>query len=159
MRDLTDDDMRTIEAGVRLGADIAFRALADVARETCGFRLLTVLQYDEARGEVVRRFSSDPAYPIGGRKPLADYAINHGAMAGDGIFLAATRADVARAYKDHDALFAMGITAILNVQIRDGGARLATLNFCGSEGQYGARETAIARRVAAALAPCLRPSA
>lgn len=130
--------------------------IARIGAATCGYRMLTVLQYDDAAGVVVRRYSSDPAYPVGGTKPLADFKVNHAAMAaGDGIFLAATRAEVARVYADHERLAAIGVTAILNAQIRHAGHRLGTLNFTGSEGQYGAREIAIARVLAGLLVPWL----
>lgn len=156
-RALTINDIAEVIATSAEAAEPAhvFDAIWRIAAETCGFRLLTVLQYDEAVGEVVRRYSSDPAYPVGGRKALAAYTINHAAVAADGYFLAGTRAAVAEAYADHERLFALGITAILNAPIRSGGRRLGTLNLSGSEGQYGAPDVRAACTLAGLLAPTL----
>ncbi len=132
-----------------------FAEVARIASEACGYRLLTVLQYDEPAGEVVRRFSSDPAYPVGGRKSLDQYPAVHAAVESQGYFLAATREAVAGAYADHQRLFEMGITSILNAPIRHAGRRLGTLNFSGTEGQYGPPEIAAARTLASLLVPML----
>lgn len=132
-----------------------FAALADIAAETCGYRMLTVLAYDEPAGEVVRRYSSDGRYPVGGRKRLSQYPTNHAAIEAQGYFLAGTREAVRQAYADHEALFALGVTSILNAPISYSGRRLGTLNFSGEEGQYGPREVAIAKTLAGLLVPAL----
>ena len=132
-----------------------FEAAARLVAETCGYRLLTVLGYREAEAEVERLYSSDPAYAVGGRKRLSDFPSNHAGMAKGEVFLAATKAEVQAAFADHERIFGLGISAILNAPIRHGGRRLGTLNLCGDEGQYGAREIATARIIAAALAPTL----
>ena len=130
-------------------------AFVDVERlcaQSIPFRMLTILQYQEVDGVVVRVHSSDPAtYPIGGRKRLADFPTNHAAMADGDVFLAATKDDVRRAYADHAALFALGIESILNVAVRLGGRRLGTLNLCGAEGSFGPAEVARARELAGML--------
>ena len=92
---------------------------------------------------------------MGGRKLLSDFTTNHGAMRQGEIFLAATKADVRKAYADHESLFALGVTAILNVPIRHAGRRLATMNLCGEEGMYGAAEVVRGRVLAGLLAPWL----
>ena len=60
-----------------------------------------------------------------------------------------------QAYADHEALFALGITAIFNAPIRHAGRRLGTLNLSGEEGQYGHREVSIAKTLAGLLVPAL----
>ncbi len=155
-RDLILADIEhVLDAMGSRGGDAAFEAVARIGAETCGYRMLTVLQYDEAAGEVVRRFTSDPNYPVGGRKALSQYPTNHAAIERDGYFLAGTREAVRQAYADHEALYALGVTAILNAPIRHAGRRLGTLNFSGEEGQYGPREVAIARILAGLMVPCL----
>ena len=130
-------------------------AFVDVERlcaQSIPFRMLTILQYQEVDGVVVRVHSSDPAtYPIGGRKLLADFPTNHAAMADGDVFLAATKDDVRRAYADHAALFALGIESILNVPVWVDGRRLGTLNLCGAEGSFGPAEVARAREAAEML--------
>ena len=58
-------------------------------------------------------------------------------------------------YADHESLFALGITALLNVPIRHAGRRLGTMNLCGEEGMYGAAEVVRGRVLAGLLAPWL----
>ncbi len=106
---------------------------------------------------MVERLSSsdEKAYPLGGRKPLDKIASSHGAMEHGGIFLAGTKADVKEAFFDHELIFSLGITAIMNVPIRHAGRRLGTLNFCGEEGNYHEREMQIGRVLAGLLAPAM----
>ena len=156
-RDLTLDDVRAVMTlQAEQGERETFKAVERVARETCGWRLLTILKYVEKDGVVERISSSDEkAYPLGGRKPLDKIAASHGAMEHGGIFLAGTKAQVKEAFFDHELIFSLGITAIMNVPVRHGGRRLGTLNFCGEEGNYGEREMQIGRVLAGLLVPAL----
>ena len=157
-RDLTLDDVGAVMA---LQAEKperdTYKAVERLALETCGWRLLTILKYNEKEQVVERLSSSDEkAYPIGGRKPLDKIATSHGAMEHGGIFLAGTREDVKKAFFDYELIFSLGITAILNAPIRHGGRRLGTLNLCGEEGTYHEREMQIGRVLAGLLAPALQ---
>lgn len=156
-RDLTLDDIKTIMARQAEKPEReTYKAVERLAAETCGWRLLTVLKYVEKDSEVERISSSDEtAYPLGGRKPLDKIATSHGAMEHGGIFLAATKADVEKAFFDHELIFSLGITAIMNVPIRYAGRRLGTLNFCGEEGDYHEREMQIGRVLAGLCVPAL----
>ena len=156
-RDLTLDDVKAVMA---LQAEKperdTYKAIEKLALETCGWRLLTILKYVEAEQVVERVSSSDEkAYPLGGKKPLDKIASSHGAMEHGGIFLAGTKEDVKKAFFDHELIFSLGITAIMNVPVRHAGRRLGTLNFCGDEGTYHEREMQIGRVLAGLLAPAL----
>ena len=156
-RDLESTDIARLLA-LQAEAQDNLTVFAEAARlvaETCGYRLLTVLLYREADAEVERLYSSDPAYVVGGRKRLSDFPSNHAGMAQGDVFLAATKAEVAAAFTDHERIFALGISAILNAPIRHAGQRFGTLNLSGNEGQYGPRQIAAARTIAAALTPTL----
>jgi hypothetical protein len=129
-----------------------FRELGRIAQASIGWRLFTILSYVESAGAVERLYSSDEtAYPVGGRKPLDKIAVSHGALAAGEIFLAANKEEVRAAFFDHELIFSLGISAILNVPIRHAGRRLGTLNFCGEEGMYGAAEIAAGKILAALL--------
>lgn len=133
-----------------------YDAVGRLAKECCGWRLLTALKYVEAENCVERLWSSDPkSYPVGGRKPLDKISASHGALDQGEVFLAATKEDVRKAFFDHELIFSLGITAILNVPIRYCGQRLGTLNFCGEEGMYGARQVADAKVLAGLLTPVM----
>jgi hypothetical protein len=158
VRELAIEDVRKVItlAAEEPDARAIYTAVERLARETCGWRLFTVLRYNEAAAAVERVHSSDEkAYPVGGRKPLDKIQDTHRAMAGGEVFLAATRADVQKAYFDHDLIFSLGITAILNAPIRHAGHRLGTLNLCGEEGMYDAAAVAKARVLAGLLVPVL----
>jgi hypothetical protein len=133
-----------------------YREIARIAQECVGWRLLTILRYVEADGVVERLYSSDEqAYPVGGRKPLDKIAVSHRAMEQGEVFLAATREEVRTAFFDHELIFSLGISAILNAPIRHAGRRLGTLNLCGEEGAYGSAEVASATILAGLIVPSL----
>jgi hypothetical protein len=157
-RELAIEDVRKVITLTAEESDAGaiYLLVERLARETCGYRLLTVLRYVEAAAAVERVHSSDlKAYPVGGRKPLDKIQDTHRAMAGGEVFLAATRAEVQKAYFDHELIFSLGITAILNAPIRHAGRRLGTLNLCGEEGMYDAAAVAKARVLAGLLVPVL----
>jgi hypothetical protein len=133
-----------------------YKAVEAIAAETCGWVLLTTLKYNEAEQVVERLHSSDEkAYPVGGKKPLAKITASHGAMEQGDVFLAADREAVKAAFFDHDLIFSLGISAILNSPIRHAGRRLGTLNFCGVADTYGPQEIQSAKILAGLLVPCL----
>jgi hypothetical protein len=157
-RELVMQDVATIVALAAESADPkqVYRAAERIAAETIGWRLFTVLRYVEMAQAVERVYSSDEAaYPVGGRKPLSKIAASHGAMERGEAFLAATKDDVRKTFFDHELIFSLGITAILNVPIRHAGRRLGTINLCGEEGMYGAAEIARGKILAGQLVPAL----
>src|SRR5215831_10194149 len=157
-RELTLDDVASLLALTADSADPqpAFSAAQRIAAETIGWRLFTILRDVEADQAVERLHSSDvEAYPVGGRKPLAKIGASHAALEKGEAVLAATKEDVQRAFFDHELIFSLGITAILNVPIRHAGRHLGTLNLCGEEGMYGAADIARAKVLAGLLVPAL----
>jgi GAF domain-containing protein len=157
-RVLNNDDIASIVALTNELSDRhkIYKAVEKIAAETCGWVLLTTLYYDEPRGVVARLHSSDErAYPVGGTKPLDKLTENHAIMERGDVALAATKADVKRMFFDHELIFSLGITAILNAPIRHAGRRLGTLNFCGLEGTYGSTEIQVAKILAGLLVPSL----
>lgn len=157
-RELTLADVAGIAALSAESADAhaVYREAERISAETMGWRLFTILRYVEADEAVERLYSSDAkAYPVGGRKPLAKIAASHGAMEKGDVFVAATREEVRKAFFDHELIFSLGITAILNVPIRHAGRRLGTVNLCGEEGMYGPAEIARGKVLAALLVPSL----
>jgi hypothetical protein len=157
-RALTNADIASLIALSNEQPDrqVIYKAVEKIAAGTCGWVLLTTLKYVEAEQVVERLHSSDEkAYPIGGKKPLNKITTSHGAMDQGEVFLAATKADVKHAFFDHELIFSLGISAILNAPIRYAGRRLGTLNFCGLEGTYGPAEIQNAKILAGLLVPSL----
>ena len=154
---LTLENIATLTAlsAERPAAEL-YAAIEKLSKSACSWRLMTILRYDEASQSVIRLHSSDPkAYPVGGAKPLDKIKDTQAAMDGGEVFLAATKEAVRKAYFDHDLIFSLGITAILNAPVRHAGRRLGTLNLCGEEGMYGAAEITSARILAGLLVPAL----
>ena len=157
-RDLSIEDVAHLIALAGTSADPGplYQAVQRIAAETIGWRLFTILRHVEADQAVERLHSSDvEAYPVGGRKPLAKIGASHAALEKGEAVLAATKEDVQRAFFDHELIFSLGITAILNVPIRHAGRHLGTLNLCGEEGMYGAADIARAKVLAGLLVPVL----
>jgi GAF domain-containing protein len=157
-RDLSIEDVAHLIALAGTSADPGplYWAVQRIAAETIGWRLFTILRHVEADQAVERLHSSDvEAYPVGGRKPLAKIGASHAALQKGEAVLAATKEDVQRAFFDHELIFSLGITAILNVPIRHAGRHLGTLNLCGEEGMYGAADIARAKVLAGLLVPVL----
>jgi hypothetical protein len=157
-RELTLADIAAVIARTTEGAVAreVYRLVERLSAETIGWRLFTVLRYLEAAAAVERVYSSDErAYPVGGRKPLDKITASHGAMEKGEVFLAATKEEVRKAFFDHELIFSLGITAILNVPIRHAGHRLGTINLCGEEGMYGAPEIRRGKILAGLLVPSL----
>ena len=69
------------------------------------------------------------------------------------VFLAADKEQVKSAFFDHELIFSLGISAILNSPIRYAGRHLGTLNFCGVAGTYGDEEVQNAKILAGLLVP------
>lgn len=157
-RELTVDDVARIVATAAAARDRAaiYACVEAIAAETVGFVFLTTLKQDEARQAVVRVHSSNPqAYPVGGEKPYSTIKASQDALDAGEVFLAPDRDAVKAAYFDHETIFALGSTAILNAPIRFAGRRLGTLNFCGEEHRYGPAEVRTAQILAGLLVPAL----
>jgi hypothetical protein len=157
-RELTMADVSAVIARSTESAEAreVYRTVERICAETIGWQLFTVLRYVEAAEAVERLYSSDEkAYPVGGRKPLNKITASHGAMEKGEVFLAATKEEVRKAFFDHELIFSLGITAILNVPIRHAGRRLGTINLCGEEGMYGPPEIARGKILAGLLVPTL----
>ena len=157
-RALVIEDVTAIVACAAESSDAkeVYRLAERVAAATIGWRLFTILRYVEAAQAVERLYSSDEvAYPVGGRKPLSKITASHGAMERGEVFLAATKDEVRQAFFDHELIFSLGITAILNVPIHHAGRRLGTINLCGEDGMYGPAEIVRGKILAGLLVPLL----
>ncbi|MBO0741664.1 MAG: GAF domain-containing protein [Hyphomicrobiaceae bacterium] len=157
-RDLLIEDIAHLVALTAESADPGrvYRRVERIAAETIGWRLFTILRHIEDDQAVERLHSSDAsAYPVGGRKPLAKLAASHAALQRGEAVLAASKEEVRQAFFDHELIFSLGITAILNVPIRHAGRHLGTVNLCGEEGMYGGVEIARAKVLAGLLVPAM----
>lgn len=124
-------------------------AIGALARPVLGAKGFTMFRYIPATGEVERIHSSNLVdYPLGGRKRVKDYPVNQSVLARGDVYIARGRDDVRGTYKDYEKIFGLGVTSIMNVPVRFGGANIGAFNLFGEEGQFGEAEAADAKVLA-----------
>jgi GAF domain-containing protein len=139
------------------------QALAQVEaarQELLGPGLLTV-NLDATRpgdppGEIhlQRGWSSNPAaYPVGGRKrklltPWTEQLLVRGE-----IFIGEGEAALASAFDDHARIAALGLRAVINVPLLEGGRCRATFNVLGTHPRWQREDVAAVRLLALLAAP------
>lgn len=142
-------------AGARPNQALALcEAVEALVREVVGHRLFSISVFMPASRELERIYSSDEhTYPVGGRKlkqgtAWATSVLDHGET-----FLGPGRAEIRRAFDDHEKIFALGLGSIINVPLRWAGATLGTMNLVDREHRYGPEHA----RAATALGQFLLP--
>jgi hypothetical protein len=115
-----------------------FGAVQAAAGQQVGFRLFTILAWDDAHGTLHRVHTSHPAeYPTGGQKVFSRDAPWIRRVVVDGQpYLGRDRAAVAAVFADHELIASLGCGAVVNVAVIDGGRTLGVLNLLDAEGAY-----------------------
>jgi transcriptional regulator with GAF, ATPase, and Fis domain len=115
----------------------SFSTVANVAAETIGYRLFTIMVYHARVHEVERVFTNMPGvYPNGGRKK------KHGTPWATQIlqelrpFRGETVQDIHSAFDDHSVMTEMGLGSILNIPIAFDGLCVGTMNLTHVEHWY-----------------------
>ena len=133
-----------------------FHAVDALAQKTIGHRLFTIMRLHAATHEVERLYSSLPdAYPVSGRKPKQGTPWGEQVLDRGEIFVANTPDEVRTAFADHQLIFSLGISAIMNVPIRFRDRSLGTMNICHEAGWFSAADHAPGRLLASLLLPPL----
>jgi len=116
-----------------------FGAVQAAAGQQVGFRLFTILAWDDAHGTLHRVHTSHPAeYPTGGQKVFSRDApwIRRVVVYGQ-PYLGRDRAAVAAVFADHELIASLGCGAVVNVAVIDSGrTTLGVLNLLDAEGAY-----------------------
>ncbi|MDX2156724.1 MAG: GAF domain-containing protein [Hyphomicrobiaceae bacterium] len=155
---LTAEDIASVlafaaEAPRPLAILDAIGRLATARLDARGF---TMFRYVHATAEVERLHSSDPvAYPVGGRKRIADYPNNQAVLARGEVYIAKGRDDIRGTYKDFEKIFGLGVTSIMNVPVRLCGRNVGAINLFGEAGQFDDARVADARVLAGLMLPAL----
>lgn len=131
-------------------------AIGAQAQSVIGAKGFTMFRYVHETAEVERIHSSDAtAYPVGGRKRIADYPTNQSVLARGEIYIAGGRDDIRGTYKDYEKIFGLGVTSIMNVPVRFCERNIGALNLFGVEGQFGEDQSADARVLASLMVPAV----
>jgi hypothetical protein len=133
-----------------------FAALQAALDALIGHRLFTILLHDAAAGCNARVHSSQPeAYPLGGRKPLADTPWTRHVMHLGQPWIGRDKAAIAANFRDHAVLHALGCDSILNLPVRWGGATIGTLNLSHAAGWYAEADIVVGQLVSGLARPVL----
>jgi GAF domain-containing protein len=114
-----------------------FREVYELACETIGCKLFTIMSFDADCYEVERLFTNTPAiYPLGGRKKKRGSAWSLQTLENMQPFRATTPDGIRAAFDDHAVMFDMGLGSILNIPVAYDGRCVGTMNLTHVEGWY-----------------------
>ena len=131
-------------------------ALKTVAASAIGPGLLTVMRFDEARMEVERLYSSNPAaYPPGGRKRKRDTPWGRHVFEKKRVFVGEGAPAIQAAFDDHAIILGPGLRSVINVPLLFGGRCLGTLNVLMERKTVSASDVAMAQLLALIAVPGL----
>ena len=119
---------------------MTYAAIGEEAQRRFGWKLYTAMRYLRS-GEVERVHTSDPlTYPLAGRKPRRDTPWSRQVLVRGEPYYANDAAGIRFAFEDAEKLIGMGLGAVINVPVKEGGRVLGTLNFLREPGGYRERD-------------------
>jgi hypothetical protein len=130
---------------------LSYAGIGEDAQRRFGWKLYTAMRYLPS-GEVERVHTSDPhAYPLAGRKPRRDTPWSRQVLVRGEPYYANDVAGIRVAFEDAEKLIGLGLGAVINVPVKEGGRVLGTLNFLREAGGFVPRnvEDALALAVKA----------
>jgi len=138
MTSTAQDALASLEAAVRDGSpnDVAFARLHSALTKLVGFKVLTVLKLDPATLLSVRLYSSEPSYPIGGRKQHVRSAWSEAVLDRRMPYVARDLAALRATFPDSAAIEATGCGSIVATPILGAGAVVGTMNLWHRDGYY-----------------------
>lgn len=152
----------TAERALRLFADAAdlarrdpadgalYRAVEAALAELVGFKLLTVLRLRDQR--LHRLHTSDlRSYPAGGFKDIRQDAWLQSMLAAGTPVISSDPATVRARFVDHEAIFALGCGAVMNLPVTSPSGTLGSLNVLHQSGWFQAEHVLLARPFVALL--------
>jgi transcriptional regulator with GAF, ATPase, and Fis domain len=157
-RPLQLHDLQRIARAMREPAQPAtlFDAVATVAAETIGYRLITIMAHDARHHEVERLYTNMPeVYPTGGRKkkrgtPWATQILHELRP-----FRGENAQDIRDAFDDHQTMATLGLGSILNIPVAWDGECVGTMNLTHVEHWYKREHEEMGILLGSFLAPAL----
>lgn len=112
-------------------------ALCDLAQESVGAKLFTIMTLDMNDMLARRAFTNDPInYPTSGTKPIEMTDWFETTCVRGEIFVANSLEDIAQVFPDHELIGSLGCGSVVNLPITLGGVLMATMNILHEEGYY-----------------------
>jgi len=147
--------LRPLEAAVRASRpnDQIFKSLHDGLANVVAFKVLTVLKLDSATLRSVRLYSSEPSYPVGGRKQHQRSAWSEAILDRHTVFVARDLAELRATFPDSAAIEATGCGSIIAAPILWNGGVVGTMNLWHRDGFYDRQMGERVLPFATAIAP------
>ncbi|RVT98568.1 GAF domain-containing protein [Rhodovarius crocodyli] len=115
-----------------------FAALDAALQQLVGHRFLTVLLYRHDLGVAERLYSNRPEmFPTGGRKRFEDAPTQKRVAETRRPYIGPDAASLRRDFPDHEKIFALGCSSILNMPVLWAGQALGQVNLLHEEGHFG----------------------
>ena len=115
---------------------MTYADLGAEAQQCFGWKLYTAMRYLPSQ-EVERVHTSNPgAYPLSGRKPRRNTPWSNQVLVQGEPYFANDEAGIRAAFEDADLIIGLGLGAVINVPVKEGGRVLGTLNFLREAGGY-----------------------
>ena len=135
---------------------MSFSGIGEEAQRRFGWKLYTAMRY-LASGEVERVHTSNPeAYPLAGRKPRRDTPWSRQVLVRGEPYFANDAAGIRYAFEDAEKILGLGLGAVINVPVKEGGRVLGTLNFLREAGGYRPDQVLEAVRLSGSAIQLLR---
>jgi hypothetical protein len=126
-----------------------FILIGDEAQRRFGWKLFTAMRTLPS-GEVERVHTSNPdAYPLAGRKPRRDTPWSRQVLVRGEPYYANDAAGIRFAFEDAEKILGLGLGAVMNLPVKEGGRVLGTLNFLREAGGYRPEDLEDAMKLAA----------
>jgi GAF domain-containing protein len=128
---------------------LSYVSIGEEAQRRFGWKLFTAMRCLPS-GEVERVHTSHAdAYPLGGRKPRRDTPWSRQVLVRGEPYYANDEAGIRFAFEDAEKILGLGLGAVMNVPVRQGGRVLGTLNFLREAGGYRREHLEVALALAA----------
>ncbi|KAA9008833.1 GAF domain-containing protein [Histidinibacterium aquaticum] len=115
----------------------AWRALQDLAQETVGAKLFTIMTVDMEAMLARRAYSSDPEnYPAAGTKEITRNRWFDQVHGRGETFVANTLDDIDAVFPDAELIGRLGCGSVINLPITEGRTLVGTMNILHEAGYY-----------------------
>ena len=129
-----------------------FTAVAEAAQRQIGYKLITIMAFDEDTMRVQRLYTNNPdVYPLGGDKGKRDTAWGRHVLIEGRPFIGRTAADIRANFNDHEVISELGLESILNMPVRIYGRTIGTMNMLHEAAFYDKSDLEWASFLAAQL--------
>jgi len=116
-----------------------FAALDRALATMVGHKLFTLMILDHGTGEAERVYTNEPeAYPVSGRKQMAETPWFRQVIIGRAHYLGPTRDDIRWAFFDHELIERLGCRSAINVLVIHDDQIIGTANLLHQEHHYSA---------------------